>query len=386
MGVYLVTGQPGHGKTAYALDKAFQWQKEGRQIHAFGIKDLDYEKAKFHHLDDPTKWQDLPDGSVILLDECYSHFPNRNPGSKVPEHVEAVARHRHRGFDFILVAQQGLQLDPFLRGLYEEHCHVRQTSIIKSKTRIKRWTQYQNNVNAPCNDIIDWVRPKYVFDFYTSTTMVTTRRQLPRWLMWLAAGLAFLLILMFAIKYHYQAKIAEAEVAFGPKTAIAGGPTAAVASAAAGGSPAPRTYDTPTEYARAHLPRFGTMPWTAPVFDQRAVVSDPQLYCMSTSGGLDALGDYKEPSCSCITEQGTTYDLGPAECRTVARSGMPYNPYRQTAQISSQAAPAPQPVGIDLDPSPRRIVGSGGLYGAIHTDHGDLGIPTGRYVGQGVGR
>ncbi|MBA0286107.1 hypothetical protein D7Y53_22695 [Stenotrophomonas maltophilia] len=40
-----------------------------------------------------------------------------------------------RGFDFILIAQQGLQLDPLLRGLYEEHVHVRQTSILRSKTK-----------------------------------------------------------------------------------------------------------------------------------------------------------------------------------------------------------------------------------------------------------
>ncbi len=39
MALYLVTGQPGHGKTAYALDKAFKFQKEGRAIYAHGVKD-----------------------------------------------------------------------------------------------------------------------------------------------------------------------------------------------------------------------------------------------------------------------------------------------------------------------------------------------------------
>jgi zona occludens toxin len=384
MGVYLITGQPGHGKTAYALDKAFKWQKEGREIHAYGIKDLDYDKAGFKHLEDPAKWEDLPDGSVILLDECYSHFPNRNPGSKVPGHVEAVARHRHRGFDFILIAQQGLQLDPFLRGLYEEHCHVRQTSIIKSKTKVKRWNQYQSNVNGACNDVIDWVRPKYVFDYYTSTTMVTTRRQMPTWLYWLIAGVVVLLMILAFVRWHFASKIAGFEAEHAAYTGARAGQTAAAVSPAAGG-PARTAIEhmTLAEYATAHLPRFATMPWTAPVYDQRAITTDPQLYCMSTSGGLDALGDYKEPSCSCITEQGTSYDLGPAECRTVARTGMPYNPYRQTAQNAPQAAPVTQPVGIDLEPPPSRATGSGGLYGSI-ASYGDTGVPTGRYVGESL--
>ncbi|MFP7020184.1 zonular occludens toxin domain-containing protein, partial [Xanthomonas hortorum pv. gardneri] len=39
MALYLVTGQPGHGKTAYAIDKAFAFKKEGREIYAHGIKD-----------------------------------------------------------------------------------------------------------------------------------------------------------------------------------------------------------------------------------------------------------------------------------------------------------------------------------------------------------
>ncbi len=208
MALYLVTGQPGHGKTAYALDKAFTFKKEGRKIYASGVKDLDYEKAGFTYLDDPTKWQDLPDGAVILLDECYTVFPNRNPGAKVPDHVEAMARHRHRGFDFILIAQQGLQLDPFLRGLYEEHVHVRQTSVMRSKTKLKRWNQYQSNVQGACNDIVDWVRPKYVFDYYTSTTLVTTKRTVPMWIRYVVGGLVVLAVILFGIRWYFASKIA----------------------------------------------------------------------------------------------------------------------------------------------------------------------------------
>jgi hypothetical protein len=43
----------------------------------------------------------LPDGAVALVDEAYEHdmLPKRPPGSKVPEHVKLLAKHRHRGLD-----------------------------------------------------------------------------------------------------------------------------------------------------------------------------------------------------------------------------------------------------------------------------------------------
>ncbi|MGH8345961.1 MAG: hypothetical protein ACRES5_05255, partial [Pseudomonas sp.] len=252
-----------------------------------------------------------------------------------------------RGFDFIMVAQQGLQLDPFLRGLYEEHVHVRQTSVIRSKTKLKRWSQYQSNVQGACNDVVDWVRPKYVFDYYTSTTLVTTKRQIPMWLRWVGIGVLVLLVLLFAIRWYFASKIAEYEKPATTADAILkGGAPASATSAAGAGAGAAVTYETPTDYAKAHLPRFPTMPWTAPVFDQRATTADPQLYCMSSQAGRDGQGQHTEGSCTCMTEQGTSYDISQPECRTIARYGGVYNPYRvqREFQHAPSAAPTSAPV------------------------------------------
>lgn len=339
MALYLVTGQPGHGKTAYAIDRAFQMQKEGRTIYAHGIKDFDYERAGWNYLDDPTTWEQLPDGSVVLLDECYTIFPNRNPGAKVPPHVEALARHRHRGFDFILIAQQGLQLDPFMRGLYEEHVHVRQTSLMKSKTKLKRWNQYQGNVQGHCSDVVDWIRPKYVFDYYTSTTLVTTKRVLPTWARNIGIALVIMALVFLYLRHSYSTKIDEFSPAATGTAQNAGSP-AALGGTPGGGGDSALKWASPYEYAQAHLPRIGAMPWTAPVYDQRAVTVDPQLICMSSPGGLDAQGEYKEPSCTCMTEQGTAYDLSQPECRTIARRGPAYNPYKTTQPVVAAALPA----------------------------------------------
>lgn len=81
------------------------------------------------------------------------------------------------------------------------------------------------------------------------------------------------------------------------------------------------------------------MPETAPIFDDRAVVSQPALFCMSGGEGADGRGDHKDASCTCLTEQGTKYDLSQPECRTLARFGPVYNPYKAPKVEQYQQAP-----------------------------------------------
>lgn len=103
-------------------------------------------------------------------------------------------------------------------------------------------------------------------------------------------------------------------------------------------------YTGKSDYAAKHLPRFDTMPWTAEVFDQRPVVSDPQVFCMSS---MPTASDPREASWTCMTEQGTRYDLPQPMCRMLARNGAPYNPYKdvrqqqqeQTGQVAHQNQP-----------------------------------------------
>lgn len=371
----LLTGQPGHGKTAYGLTRARELQAKGRVVYAHGVRDLEYEKIGFHRLEDPTKWQDLPDGSVVLIDECYTTFPSRNPGSKVPDHVEAMARHRHRGFDFILIAQQGLQLDPFLRGLYEEHIHVKKK--FGKMTELRRWSSYQGNVKAACSDKMDWVRPDEIFQFYTSTVMDTSRLHVPKWLKLTIALLLVLFGLLYFLKLRYTARIAESEaVAGGPLSAAAPGVVRDVSRASPGAADGRPRYRSPAEYAQAHLPRFASMPHTAPIYDGVAPTTHPQVFCMSSEAGLDANGVHRDASVTCLTEQGTRYHIEAVEARDIARHGTPYDHYRpqQPVQVAQAPAVASAPamptavadrgagVLIQAEPLPRTVTINGGAY------------------------
>lgn len=355
MAINLITGQPGHGKTALAIVQAKEFSDAGREVYCNGIKNLNYESLGWKHIDEPAKWEELPDGAVVVLDECYSTFPNRNPGSKVPPHVDAMARHRHRGFDFILIAQQSIQIDPFLRGLIEMHQHVRQTSVFKSKTRIKRWDQWQSNTKAISGDIKDWVRPKWVFDYYTSTTLNTTTRTVPMWMRYIAVALVFVVGMVWWLKYRVNENInasRSAATTAGALSAVGRRGESEKSEKWLGSEEDPMGK---TPYSKDHLPRFATMPWTAKIFDQRAPTADPQLYCMSSDGGEDANGHYKRSSCTCQTEQNTAYDIGEGECRRIARQGPIYNPYKSQQQAVAtvqqkqvEQAPAQPPTTLFL--------------------------------------
>lgn len=367
--IKLITGQPGSGKTALTITLIKAFLDEGRTVYANGIKDLDYEALGVKCILDPLQWQDLPDGSVVVLDECYNTFPNRNPGAKVPEHVEAMARHRHRGFDFVLIAQQGLQLDPFLRGLYEEHIHVKKK--FGKATALKRWSSYQSNVNGHCSDSSDWMRPDWVFKYYTSTVLNTSKLHVPKWLKMLALTVGVLLLILWFIQHRWRNKI-ETYEGTTPGASAAGGGTTIGA-----GAPGTASYKTPGDYAVAHLPRFALMPQTAPIFDGQKPTVEPQVFCMSSEAGEGADG-WREASVTCLSEQGTRYDATPGEARYAARYGTPYNAYKRPPV---QVAMAPQQIprsGVQGS-SPAAMAGTAAsLPGMIEGDqvngYGDIGI------------
>lgn len=364
--IRLITGQPGHRKTVYALSEAMKLKKEGREVYAHGIKDLDYERAGFKPLIDPMKWEELPDGSVVIIDECYTTFPNRNPGAKVPEHVEAMARHRHRGFDFILIAQQGIQLDPFLRGLYDTHTHCKK-KWGNGPTRLKQWSAYQSNVNGVSADVDTFSPSKELFTYYTSTVINTSKWNVPNWAKYTAAGLFLLVGVTWFVKYKFESKATgtEQSAARPQSVAAAGGPRE--------GEPIER-YATLGDYAKAHLPRFPTLPWSAPIYDSRAVVSEPELICASSSAGHDANGEWKEASCTCLTEQATRYDMSDGECRRMAKQGPVYNPYKHPRQEVPAAA---QPVVTAAIAAPAGAVPATGTkqpYGAFPQPSGTFSL------------
>lgn len=351
--ITLITGQPGHGKTQWAIAQALKLVKEGRTVYAGNIRGLKYADAGFIPLDSLADWEQCPDGSVILWDECYDALPQRAPGRPVPSHIEALARHRHRGFDFLLVCQQPKQLDSFVSGLIERHIHCRRKYGTKW-VRLLEWDKWERDTEKALPLMVsNWRLDPSVWTYYESATQHTGKTRVPARYYALVGLALFLAVAIYAIPTMMLDRAAGYEA---QAKATHDKPDAQAAGLAWGGVDNSRKRDQvdelrktdPLAYMRARIPG---MPWTAPAYDGFPIAEPPRLYCYISHKRSKA-GD-----CRCVTEgQNTSVYLDDELCRLTVQHGI-YDPIerrsRQTQPVA--AAPAPQPTRAN-PPTPTRTL------------------------------
>lgn len=73
---------------------------------------------------------------------------------------------------------------------------------------------------------------------------------------------------------------------------------------------------------------------------------------------MPTASDPREASCTCMTEQGTRYDLPQPMCRTLARNGAPYNPYKDVRQQQQQQQQQAQTEQVAHQNQPLQLGGS----------------------------
>lgn len=126
--ITLITGTPGAGKTLRCVEilaelrNADDPKVRNRLIFSNinGLDDSIGAVASF----DPMRWMDLPEGSLIVVDECQDFWPSRPSGSKRPDSIVALNKHRHRGIDLILLTQHPGLIDQDIRPLVGRHLHA----------------------------------------------------------------------------------------------------------------------------------------------------------------------------------------------------------------------------------------------------------------------
>jgi len=379
------TGLPGHGKTSLMVeDLLAESKKAERALFAAGIDGLQPGIATI--LKDPRDWNAVkpgmictchdtedstacdshvvPNGSLIFVDEAWKWFGHLQNATRqsTPDHVLALAEHRHRGIDFVWTFQQPCQIYPFARGLMADHYHVVRrfgTSFID----VFKWEELNEDVKSGAKreaaQRTTRTLPSEAWKSYKSAELHTIKRRIPLKVM----ALPVMFVVAAGLLYTAYASMKPAEAA--PKRTDKR-PEAALAAPAETDDKGSR-FDSLADYVAAHQPRIPTMPWSAPVFDKRAVTSDPQLYCVSSGAGEDAMGEWREESCSCMTEQGTPYALSRNECRMVARRGAPYNPYRDRRRDAREAQQTAQ--SKESSKAPAGVV----LDAAQVTGYGDIG-------------
>jgi hypothetical protein len=359
--MYLISGQPGNGKTLRAMSMALDFYEQNQQQ----VKEGKAQPRRFftniagataeegsdafpwmEKLPEHNDWTQLPDGSFVIYDEAHSDgntqglerygrlFPSTGkPGESDDPRIRAMSTHRHRGFDLVFVTQWPNKIHHQLRTLIGSHTHMNR-SFGMQRAGVLTWSRvqsdpYDEKVRDKAEEEI-WAYPKALYSRYRSATLHTASHKfkVPK-KVWQALSVTIVLILGVWMIYAFIIKPSPT-----PKKVEEGAgalPAAGALAPLGAGGPAARPL-TREEYIERHTPRIEFQPWSAPAFDDRSVQSQPELYCMA-SGTTE-----QDTTCTCVTEQGTKAKVRLPVCLAIARDGPAYNPYRAPRQVDSGAS------------------------------------------------
>lgn len=344
--ITLVTGSPGHGKTQRALwmllnDLRFK----GRVVLYANVRGLivdDPRIANWIPLEDIKQWDTAPQGAIIFVDECHQSgfFPVRGVG-KPPKHIEDLATHRHLGLDFLLVTQNGKNMDVFVRRLVELHVHCKRPAQLPY-TNIYEFQGFTDrDDHIPTDSALRherWKLDKDIWSLYESTVENTAKSKLPRivWALPVLALLAFgSVYFMYSSFKSYSKKaddlaksatvapVAEKTVAKPLPASSTSEPPFSLSRL----SPAQRVdylMHESRDWSLERVPLNADYPESSPVYDDvRVIRTFPRV------SGCAASKD----TCRCVDQQGTPAKVSTTACYDFVINGR-FDPYREESQKS----------------------------------------------------
>ncbi|MFO3664299.1 zonular occludens toxin domain-containing protein [Pseudomonas amygdali] len=338
----LVTGSPGDGKTSNELWEFLNApQYQGRPKYCTPINGFEPEKHGVTPIEHIKIWQDLPDGSVIFCDEVQD-FCGTNLGKDAPEWVQQLARHRHRGFDFIVTTQSPMFLHTFARKLAKPHVHYIRPWNMKGIQY--SWDTVQNDPNAKSSKAMGTrksVAPNpEVFKLYTSTVLDTHKAR-PPWK--IIIGLSTLLLVtavgvgwgVYGVSNVGKRSESAPSASQGHVSTVPGSaqtPVGAISNPMQG-------FDAPQapRWTRESVtPAIPGLPHTAPVYDELTAPTDfPRVAACIQS--------VERQTCDCYTQQATPIDVPVGACEVFVkyRSFDPWLSGRKQNQPQPMAAAQP---------------------------------------------
>lgn len=244
--IELNTGVPGAGKTLSMVQELAtlfkRWEKhpdEARPVFALGIPDLVLPHAtvplKSVQIDKAGSprlvpdWEEMPDGSLVLIDECQGVFPPRSSQSTPPAHVAWLNTHRHRGFDLWITTQQPKLIDASVRALVGRHKHYRRVFGMK-RSVIYEWDACSDSLGGMNNAVKSyWPFPSNAYKWYKSAEIHTKQKfKMPLWLGVLPLGLV---LCLYFFPKAYSAIVHPRDTATPAQSASSGIAQAMVAGA-----------------------------------------------------------------------------------------------------------------------------------------------------------
>jgi zona occludens toxin len=328
MPIQLWTGLPGSGKSLSVVDQLRKWSKAQpyRPVFVLGVDGLADGLGQPLTESGLHSWDQLPTGSIVVVDECQKWMPSRRSGDP-PAWIRKLSEHRHMGLDFVLVSQHPSLVDTYVRRLVDQHVHYVREFGTKMHS-VYRWSACQaepekRNAQKSADQRSVRPLPLAVAGLYHSTELDTVKPRIPRKLV--LGGVAFVAVpLLVYLAVHLLHKRADR------------GPSILSASAGSRGASASLVQSdhvmTQAEWLARFTPRVSSAPWSAPAYDGLATTTVPDLYCVEM--------EHEDGSrtCHCYTEQGTRYaGIDSRTCHAYAVDGV-YNPVRPV--VLGQPSPA----------------------------------------------
>lgn len=362
--LYLVTGMPGSGKTSHVVSmlmKQEQWQN--RPLFIDGIDELDPAAVPHESLPENcngANWHEwLPNGAILVIDECQRYWRKRPNGSKVPPAVQELETHRHRGVDIILITQKANLIDDNIKAFIFNHKHFDISPL--GTRRMIEWNGF-GNVDSKSDIAKANIKMHSVdadtFGKYKSAEIHTQTKVVRNKQIYLAAALiigalssfGFALYQLFGKDNPFmdsQPKTTKAEQVATTKPTQATEPNSGSLKPPTGKElskgiypveePKPKIASEPEKNdnlkADDFKPAIKGQPWTAPIYNglNRQIKSMPYPdACLMDNKG-----------CRCYTKQGTLMaDLDKQICLD-RMAGKHFNPYQET-----ESQPSGLPSGV----------------------------------------
>ena len=198
MPIKLITGQPGNGKTLYAVSLINEALKQGREVYTningISLDVLPIPENNKGELD----WTMTPKGdenlgvkgALIVYDETqklpYFAYKSKEKLSSNPLITE-LETHRHYGYDLIFVTQSPKFLHLHLLELVNEHYHVKRPFNRKqAEIHMHRKACMLPETEAAekrAEDVFKFAYPADLFKYYKSTEIVTNSKiRIPKYM------------------------------------------------------------------------------------------------------------------------------------------------------------------------------------------------------------
>lgn len=310
--IYLTTGANGTGKTLFTLKEVREKQlKENRPVYHNGRFTLTAEGESFGWKQiDFKNWQDCPDGSIFLLDECHNDMPKIASGAAIPPHIMALGEHRRRGFDFYLITQHPQNISTFVRkiiGAPGWHRHLKRNFGADLVSQLE-WSFTNDSCEKPNAGSSGTVTmrpfPKEVYAWYSSAVLHTGKKRIPRQV-WVLLASVILVPILFYAGFRALTKPAADQASGAAASGSAGASAVSHVPAATG--------LTRSEWLSQAVPRLDGLPATAPRYDSVTTPTDAPYPA--------ACLESRQRGCRCYTQQATLMTMAAELCRMIVQRG-----------------------------------------------------------------